>query len=143
MIVLDTHIWVWWVHGDERLTRTQAEVIEANDTDVIGVSTFRAGRQRSLWNTDDLGCEAMCWEIVGGHSIFSQRGSYSTYGGKMGTHCKQQAVHGSVLLLQRHFPNNVILSDQRERRIPFLAGNSSSQNEILRRFAPQNDKVTL
>ena len=21
MIVLDTHIWVWWVHGDERLTQ--------------------------------------------------------------------------------------------------------------------------
>ena len=23
MIVLDTHIWVWWVHGDERLTDPQ------------------------------------------------------------------------------------------------------------------------
>lgn len=40
MIVLDTHIWVWWVHGDERLTQTQAEVIEANETDVIGVSAI-------------------------------------------------------------------------------------------------------
>ena len=46
MIVLDTHIWVWWVHGDERLTRTQAEVIEANETDVIGVSAIS------------------CWEIA-------------------------------------------------------------------------------
>ena len=46
MIVLDTHIWVWWVHGDERLTRTQAEVIEANEADVIGVSTIS------------------CWEIA-------------------------------------------------------------------------------
>ena len=27
MIVLDTYIWVWGVHGDERLTKTQAEVI--------------------------------------------------------------------------------------------------------------------
>jgi len=31
MIVLDSHVWVWWVHGDERLTRTQAEVIEASE----------------------------------------------------------------------------------------------------------------
>ena len=46
MIVLDTHTWVWWVHGDERLTRTQAEVIEANETDVIGVSAIS------------------CWEIA-------------------------------------------------------------------------------
>ena len=46
MIVLDTHIWVWWVHGDERLTRTQAEAIKANETDVIGVSAIS------------------CWEIA-------------------------------------------------------------------------------
>ena len=38
MIVLDTHIWVWWAHGDRRLTQTQAEVLEANEEDVIGVS---------------------------------------------------------------------------------------------------------
>ncbi|MEE9615426.1 MAG: type II toxin-antitoxin system VapC family toxin [Anaerolineae bacterium] len=46
MIVLDTHIWVWWVHGDERLTQAQAEVIEANETDTIGVSAIS------------------CWEIA-------------------------------------------------------------------------------
>ncbi len=42
---------------------------------------------------------------------------------------------------------HVILSDRRERRIPFLERNLSSQNEIplglprggLRRFTPQND----
>jgi PIN domain nuclease of toxin-antitoxin system len=46
MIVLDTHIWVWWVHGDERLTKTQAAVIEANETNTIGVSAIS------------------CWEIA-------------------------------------------------------------------------------
>lgn len=25
MIVLDTHIWVWWVHEDEQLTQAQRE----------------------------------------------------------------------------------------------------------------------
>ena len=29
MIVLDTHTWVWWVHGEEQLTEAQAEVIVA------------------------------------------------------------------------------------------------------------------
>jgi PIN domain nuclease of toxin-antitoxin system len=46
MIVLDTHVWVWWVHGDERLTPAQAKVIKANETDVIGVSAIS------------------CWEIA-------------------------------------------------------------------------------
>ncbi|NOZ05724.1 MAG: type II toxin-antitoxin system VapC family toxin [Chloroflexi bacterium] len=46
MIVLDTHIWVWWVHGDKQLTKTQASVIEANETNGIGVSAIS------------------CWEIA-------------------------------------------------------------------------------
>ena len=46
MIVLDTHIWVWWVHGDERLTKAQVESISANEKDVIGVSAIS------------------CWEIA-------------------------------------------------------------------------------
>jgi PIN domain nuclease of toxin-antitoxin system len=40
MIVLDTHVWVWWVHGDSRLTQAQMEAIEANETDTIGVSAI-------------------------------------------------------------------------------------------------------
>lgn len=28
MIVLDTHIWVWWVDGNERLTKKHQEYIE-------------------------------------------------------------------------------------------------------------------
>ena len=46
MIVLDTHIWVWWVHGDERLTSTQTEIIQASETEIIGVSAIS------------------CWEIA-------------------------------------------------------------------------------
>jgi PIN domain nuclease of toxin-antitoxin system len=46
MIVLDTHVWVWWVHNDERLTGTQIEAIQANESDVIGVSAIS------------------CWEIA-------------------------------------------------------------------------------
>lgn len=46
MIVLDTHIWVWWVHGDQRLTTTQAAVIEEHEEDLIGISAIS------------------CWEIA-------------------------------------------------------------------------------
>ena len=40
MIVLDTHIWVWWVHDETKLTETQAEVIAENESDIIGVSAI-------------------------------------------------------------------------------------------------------
>ena len=40
MIVLDTHVWVWWVHGDDRLTPAQARLIETNENDQIGVSAI-------------------------------------------------------------------------------------------------------
>ena len=46
MILLDTHIWVWWVHGDERLTSKQSEIIQASEADIIGVSAIS------------------CWEIA-------------------------------------------------------------------------------
>jgi PIN domain nuclease of toxin-antitoxin system len=48
MIVLDTHIWIWWVHGSDRLTQTQLDVIEANEDGVIGVSAT------SLWEIAKL-----------------------------------------------------------------------------------------
>lgn len=46
MIVLDTHIWVWWVHDDKQLTKSQIKIIAAAELDVIGVSAIS------------------CWEIA-------------------------------------------------------------------------------
>ena len=40
MIILDTHVWVWWVHADDRLTPAQARLIEANESGRIGVSAI-------------------------------------------------------------------------------------------------------
>jgi PIN domain nuclease of toxin-antitoxin system len=48
MIVLDTHIWVWWVHGSEQLTSPQTQTIKANETDAIGVSVI------SVWEVAKL-----------------------------------------------------------------------------------------
>ncbi|MBU0700347.1 type II toxin-antitoxin system VapC family toxin [bacterium] len=46
MIILDTHIWIWWIHGDKQLTQKQTKIIEANEMNIIGVSSIS------------------CWEIA-------------------------------------------------------------------------------
>jgi len=46
MIVLDTHTWAWWVHGDNHITEAQEQIIVANENDGIGVSAIS------------------CWEIA-------------------------------------------------------------------------------
>ena len=38
MIVLDTHIWVWWVDGNARLTTRQLELIQRYAPEGLGVS---------------------------------------------------------------------------------------------------------
>ena len=38
MILLDTHAWVWWVHGDARLSETQRKMLDARVAEGIGVS---------------------------------------------------------------------------------------------------------
>ena len=45
MVVLDTHVWVWWVHGDSRLPAALRAYIDAQQTG-IGVSAIS------------------CWEIA-------------------------------------------------------------------------------
>jgi len=46
MIVLDTLIWVWWVHGSTELTDGQTAAIAEHENDVIGISAIS------------------CWEIA-------------------------------------------------------------------------------
>ncbi|WP_026733569.1 type II toxin-antitoxin system VapC family toxin [Fischerella sp. PCC 9605] len=38
MIVIDTHIWVWWVQKDTRLTTKHQQWLQENEADGIGVS---------------------------------------------------------------------------------------------------------
>ena len=40
MIVLDTHIWVWWVDGSARLTRSQVRHLRAGEATGLGVSVI-------------------------------------------------------------------------------------------------------
>jgi PIN domain nuclease of toxin-antitoxin system len=40
VIVLDTHIWIWWVHDPSQLTQAQIEAITNNETELIGISAI-------------------------------------------------------------------------------------------------------
>jgi PIN domain nuclease of toxin-antitoxin system len=40
VILLDTHIWVWWVHGDERLIPEHRRLITENESQGLGVSVI-------------------------------------------------------------------------------------------------------
>jgi PIN domain nuclease of toxin-antitoxin system len=46
VIILDTHIWVWWVQGDPRLTQKYQQLLEQYKIQGLGVSIFS------------------CWEIT-------------------------------------------------------------------------------
>lgn len=40
MIILDTHIWAWWVHGDSHLTPAQQKVISEHEQFGLGISAI-------------------------------------------------------------------------------------------------------
>jgi PIN domain nuclease of toxin-antitoxin system len=40
LILLDTHIWVWWVDGTPQLSSAQRQHIEANEESGLGVSVI-------------------------------------------------------------------------------------------------------
>lgn len=40
MIVLDTHIWVWWVHDSSRLTSHQNQWLQQHESQGLGVSAI-------------------------------------------------------------------------------------------------------
>jgi PIN domain nuclease of toxin-antitoxin system len=46
MIVLDTHIWIWWVNGSPELSTEKAQILSSHQADGIGVSVIS------------------CWEIA-------------------------------------------------------------------------------
>ncbi|GAB4124877.1 MAG: type II toxin-antitoxin system VapC family toxin [Roseiflexaceae bacterium] len=40
MIILDTHIWIWWVHNDAQLPEEYKEYIRHHETSGLGVSAI-------------------------------------------------------------------------------------------------------
>ena len=63
MIVLDTHIWVWWAHGHKQLSDTQAGAIVANEIDTIGVSAISSWEIAKLveYGRLELPCSLREW----------------------------------------------------------------------------------
>lgn len=54
MILLDTHVWVWWVHGDERLSPRAMELLEGREEAGLGVSIFSCWEIAKLVELDRL-----------------------------------------------------------------------------------------
>jgi len=63
VIVLDTHIWVWWTHADQRLTEGQSRIIIAGEASGIGVSAISCWEIAKLVECGrlDLGCDLGEW----------------------------------------------------------------------------------
>lgn len=40
LILLDTHVWVWWVHGDPRLDERASRVVSSHQSSGLGVSVI-------------------------------------------------------------------------------------------------------
>ena len=40
MIVIDTHIWIWWVHGDSSLSSSMHSLLDSSEQTGIGVSAI-------------------------------------------------------------------------------------------------------
>jgi PIN domain nuclease of toxin-antitoxin system len=38
MILLDNHIWVWWVHGDKNLPSDCSELLQQHENEGLGIS---------------------------------------------------------------------------------------------------------
>jgi PIN domain nuclease of toxin-antitoxin system len=63
MIVLDTHIWVWWVHDDPRLTAQQRRLIQENEEQGLGISVISCWEVAKLieYNRLTLPCSISDW----------------------------------------------------------------------------------
>src|SRR5262245_55696133 len=54
MIVLDTHVWVWWVHGDPQLPTNHFTYLQAEETQGLGVSIISCWEVAKLVETKRL-----------------------------------------------------------------------------------------
>jgi PIN domain nuclease of toxin-antitoxin system len=63
MIVLDTHIWVWWIHGDTHLSEKQVKWLEENEAGGLGASAISCWEVAKLveYGRLVLPCSAADW----------------------------------------------------------------------------------
>ena len=63
MIMLDTHIWIWWVQGDARLTSQQVAWLQNYESQGLGVSAISCWEVAKLveYNRLVLPCPVEEW----------------------------------------------------------------------------------
>jgi PIN domain nuclease of toxin-antitoxin system len=63
MIVLDTHIWIWWIHDDPSLTQRQKAWIQEHEEQGLGVSAISCWEVAKLveYNRLTLSCSVAEW----------------------------------------------------------------------------------
>ncbi len=55
MIVLDTHVWIWWVHNDPLLPHDVAQVVAAHESAGLGISAISCWEVAKLVEYNRLG----------------------------------------------------------------------------------------
>lgn len=63
MIVLDTHIWIWWIHDAPALTEQQKRCIRENEEEGLGISVISCWEVAKLveYNRLILPCSIQEW----------------------------------------------------------------------------------
>ncbi len=54
MIILDTHIWIWWVHDDVQLLPDYRDYIQEHEADGLGISVISCWEVAKLVEGDRL-----------------------------------------------------------------------------------------
>ena len=63
MIIVDTHIWIWWVHGDPVLSASARQVLDSSEQTGIGVSAISCWEVAKLVERERLSlpCPVFDW----------------------------------------------------------------------------------
>ena len=66
MILLDTHIWVWWVQGDKRLTPQHQTFLQTHQAEGLGISLYSCWEVAKLveYNRLTLPCTLEEWFVT-------------------------------------------------------------------------------
>jgi PIN domain nuclease of toxin-antitoxin system len=65
VILLDTHIWIWWVHGDPRLTVGAQQAIRQHEDAVLGVSVISCWEVATLVERNRIALSVSLNEWIG------------------------------------------------------------------------------
>lgn len=64
MILLDTHIWVWYVSNSDRLTEPQRQILARRMADGLGVSVISCWEVAKLVEVGRLDLDRPVWEWI-------------------------------------------------------------------------------